>query len=41
MEPVPLRGQIWWVDVGLVEHKRFVIVQVLRVDAAVRAAQAL
>jgi mRNA interferase MazF len=26
MGPVPLRGQIWWVDVGLSEQKRFVIV---------------
>jgi mRNA interferase MazF len=26
MAAVPLRGQVWWVDVGLPEHKRFVIV---------------
>jgi mRNA interferase MazF len=26
MGPEPLRGQIWWVDVGLSEQKRFVIV---------------
>jgi mRNA-degrading endonuclease toxin of MazEF toxin-antitoxin module len=25
-EPSVARGQIWWVDVGLPEHKRFVVV---------------